>query len=111
MQLAEWSAFHQQAGSLPEELGSVFDLIFYQGLSQAEAAEVLGISVKTIKRRWQKARLRAARCPGRPFTRCLKRAKARQELRRMSPEPQADLIEDLLARWEEMRRTGPDPLG
>ena len=36
--LAEWTAFHEQAGSLPDPLSSVFDLIYYQGLSQDEAA-------------------------------------------------------------------------
>jgi RNA polymerase sigma factor (sigma-70 family) len=56
-QLAEWSAFHQQAGALPDQLRSVFDLIYYQGLSQEDAAEALGVSVRTVKRHWQKARL------------------------------------------------------
>lgn len=53
--LAEWSAFHQQAGSLPDQLRAVFDLIYYQGLSQPEVAEALGTSVSTVKRQWQKA--------------------------------------------------------
>ncbi len=38
---------------LPEEVGEVFDLIFYQGLSHAEAAALLGVSTKTVQRRWQ----------------------------------------------------------
>ncbi len=42
---------------LPDELSSVFDLIYYQGLTQAEAAEVLGVSEATIKRSWREARL------------------------------------------------------
>ena len=33
------------------------DLLYYQGLTQAEAAEVLGVSERTVKRRWQAARL------------------------------------------------------
>jgi RNA polymerase sigma factor (sigma-70 family) len=56
-QLAEWSAFHQQAETLPEPLCTVFDLIYYQGLSQEEAAEALDTSVRTIRRQWQKARI------------------------------------------------------
>ena len=48
--LADWSEFHTAAGSLPDELGAVFDLIYYQGLTQAEAAELLGVTVRTIKR-------------------------------------------------------------
>ncbi|MBL8798147.1 MAG: helix-turn-helix domain-containing protein, partial [Planctomycetia bacterium] len=34
-----------------------FDLLFYQGLSQAEAAALLNVSERTVKRRWQSARL------------------------------------------------------
>jgi DNA-directed RNA polymerase specialized sigma24 family protein len=30
-------------------------LLFYQGLSQAEAAALLGVSVRTIQRRWHEA--------------------------------------------------------
>jgi DNA-directed RNA polymerase specialized sigma24 family protein len=32
-------------------------LLWYQGLSQAEAAELLQVSERTIKRRWMSARL------------------------------------------------------
>lgn len=51
-----WVEFHRQAGALPEEERQVFDLIFYQGLSQAEVGAFLGISERTVKRRWQAAR-------------------------------------------------------
>jgi RNA polymerase sigma-70 factor (ECF subfamily) len=56
--LAVWGEFHEQIGALPDEEREVFDLLWYQGLSQAEAAELLGVSERTIKRRWQSARLR-----------------------------------------------------
>jgi RNA polymerase sigma-70 factor (ECF subfamily) len=36
---------------LPEEEREVFDLVKIQGMSQAEAAEVLGVSAKTVQRR------------------------------------------------------------
>jgi len=55
--LAAWGEFHEQIGALPEEEREVFDLLWYQGLSQAEAAELLGVSERTVKRRWQQARL------------------------------------------------------
>ena len=55
--LAAWTQFHEQAGALPDEEREVFDLLWYQGLEQAEAAELLGTSTRTIKRRWQSARL------------------------------------------------------
>jgi RNA polymerase sigma factor (sigma-70 family) len=56
--LAAWSDFHQQIEALPDEEREIFDLLWYQGLTQAEAAEVLGASQRTVKRRWQSARLR-----------------------------------------------------
>jgi RNA polymerase sigma factor (sigma-70 family) len=56
--LAAWGEFHEQIGSLPDEEREVFDLLWYQGLSQAEAAELLRVSERTIKRRWQAARLK-----------------------------------------------------
>ena len=36
---------------LPEDEREVFDLVRIQGLTQAEAAEVLGVSAKTVQRR------------------------------------------------------------
>src|SRR5262245_38458485 len=56
--LAAWGEFHEQIGALPDEEREVFDLLWYQGLSQAEAAELLGVSERTVQRRWQSARLR-----------------------------------------------------
>ena len=56
--LAAWTEFHEQIGALPDEEREVFDLLWYQGLSQAEAAELLGVSERTVKRRWQTARYR-----------------------------------------------------
>ncbi len=55
--LLEWSEFHERVERLPEEEREVFDLLVYQGLAQADAAVLLGISVRSIKRRWQRARL------------------------------------------------------
>ena len=52
----------------PKKNATVFDLLWYQELSQAEAAELLGVSERTVKRRWASARLRlhkvlGERCP------------------------------------------------
>lgn len=55
--LAEWTEFHLQVESLGDEEREVVGLLFYQGLSQAEAAAVLEVSERTVKRRWQSARL------------------------------------------------------
>ena len=66
--LVAWTEFHEHAGRLPEEVGEVFDLIFYQGLSHAEAAALLGVSTKTVQRRWQEgcARIHTALGAGLP---------------------------------------------
>ena len=56
--LAAWGEFHAQVDALPDEEREVFDLLWYQEVSQAEAASLLGVSERTIKRRWASARLR-----------------------------------------------------
>ena len=44
-------------GELPDDDREAFDLVRIQGLTQPEAAEVLGVSVKTVQRRLSHARL------------------------------------------------------
>ncbi len=56
--LAEWTEFHQQVEALPDEEREVFNLLWYGELTQAEVAEILGIAVRTVIRRWQAARVR-----------------------------------------------------
>jgi RNA polymerase sigma factor (sigma-70 family) len=56
--LSEWTAFHERAQSLLDEEREVFDLLYYEGFSQDEAATILGCSVRTIRRRWNGAKLR-----------------------------------------------------
>jgi RNA polymerase sigma-70 factor (ECF subfamily) len=56
--LEVWSHFHEQVAGLPDDERTVVDLLWYQGLSQAEAAQVLGVNERTIKRRWQSARIK-----------------------------------------------------
>ncbi len=53
--LAEWAEFHQQIENLPEELREVFDLVWYQGLSQVDVASLLAVHERTIRRRWREA--------------------------------------------------------
>lgn len=55
--LAEWTEWHDAVGKLPEEEREVFDLMWYHGLTQPEVAGVLDISLRTVKRRWQRTRL------------------------------------------------------
>lgn len=54
--LTEWTELHENVQELPKEQLEVFDLLYYHGLTQAETADVLGHSVRTIKRRWREAR-------------------------------------------------------
>jgi RNA polymerase sigma-70 factor (ECF subfamily) len=56
--LAVWSEFHRQVEALPEEEREVFDLVWYQGLQHTEAATVLNVSARTVKRRWHSACLK-----------------------------------------------------
>ena len=55
--LEEWAAFHEAVDRLPEEEREVMDLLWYRGLTHAQAAEALGVATKTVQRRWASARL------------------------------------------------------
>jgi RNA polymerase sigma factor (sigma-70 family) len=55
--LEEWTAFHEAVGSLPEDERQIMDLLWYRGLTHAQAAESLGVATKTVQRRWASARL------------------------------------------------------
>jgi RNA polymerase sigma-70 factor (ECF subfamily) len=50
--LAVWSEFHRQVEMLPEAEREVFELIWYQDLGHTEAARVLGVHPRTVKRHW-----------------------------------------------------------
>ena len=54
--LDRWTAFHNAIASLPESEREVFHLIWYLGVDQQQASDLLGCSTRTIKRRWQSAR-------------------------------------------------------
>jgi RNA polymerase sigma factor (sigma-70 family) len=56
--LAAWTEFHEQVNRLPPEEREVVDLLFYQEMKQAEAAELLNVTVRTVQRRWQAALLK-----------------------------------------------------
>ena len=64
MKLRRWTEFHEAAARLPDNLRAVFDLLWYQQMTQVEAAEVLGIAVPTVKLRWMKARLQVQQTLG-----------------------------------------------
>jgi RNA polymerase sigma-70 factor (ECF subfamily) len=56
--LEDWAAFHEAVDGLPDEEREVVNLLWYDHLSHAQAAEALGVATKTIQRRWASARLR-----------------------------------------------------
>jgi len=55
--LARWSDFHAAVEKLPDEQRQAFDLLWYHEISQAEAAEVMGVSERQVRRYWQSARI------------------------------------------------------
>lgn len=70
VKLSVWSEFHRHVELLDDEDREIFDLLWYQDLTQSEAAVLLGVSERTVKRRWQRARLAVhARLNGRPLDR------------------------------------------
>lgn len=56
--LAAWGEFHILVDGLPEKEKEIVDLLWYQGLKQQDAADLLGVDVKTIKRRWRDVKIR-----------------------------------------------------
>jgi RNA polymerase sigma-70 factor (ECF subfamily) len=51
------SALYEQIEQLPEEEREVVDLLYFHGLTQAEAATCLDVSERTIRRRWTVAKV------------------------------------------------------
>jgi RNA polymerase sigma factor (sigma-70 family) len=55
--LEGWASFHEAVDRLPEEERQVVELLWYRGLTHAQAAEALNLATKTVQRRWASARL------------------------------------------------------
>lgn len=53
-----WDHFHELVEALPEDERAVVDCLFVNELTQEETAQVLAVSLRTVKRRWQSARIR-----------------------------------------------------
>jgi len=53
-----WDRFHDLVEELPEDERAIVDCLFINELTQEETAQVLGVSLRTVKRRWQSARIR-----------------------------------------------------
>lgn len=59
--LDRWEAFHAAVENLPDEHREVFKLVWYLGADREAAAKTLGMSLRTVGRRWQEARELVAR--------------------------------------------------
>jgi RNA polymerase sigma-70 factor (ECF subfamily) len=59
--LALWTEFHRAVEALPAAEREVVDLHWYQGLTQAEIARLLGVPPKQVSLRWISARLKLCR--------------------------------------------------
>jgi RNA polymerase sigma factor (sigma-70 family) len=53
--LERWTRFHEEVEKLPVEEREVVGLIFYHHWGQAEVAELFGVTVRTVQRRWGSA--------------------------------------------------------
>jgi DNA-directed RNA polymerase specialized sigma24 family protein len=62
--MQRWTEFHEAVARLPDDLRAVFNPLWYQDMSQAEAAALLGIAVPTVKLRWMKGRLQVQQALG-----------------------------------------------
>ena len=59
--VAELIEFHEQIDSLPQEERDVVDQLHYLGFTREEVADNLGLSIRTVYRLWQSARLKLHR--------------------------------------------------
>jgi RNA polymerase sigma-70 factor (ECF subfamily) len=63
-ELERWEALHEAAGTLPVDEREIFGLVFYQGWTQPQIAEMLQVNERTIRRRWQAVCLKMSRLLG-----------------------------------------------
>jgi RNA polymerase sigma factor (sigma-70 family) len=63
-ELERWGAFHEAVEKLPAEEREVVGLIFYHGWTQAEVAELLGVSDRMVRKHWAKACVHLKRALG-----------------------------------------------
>jgi len=62
--MARWEQFHSAVEQLPEEHREVFKLAWYLGLDQNATAKALGLSRRTVQRKWQEAQDMIAKLMG-----------------------------------------------
>jgi len=55
--VAQWGEFHATIEALPDDQKEIVELLWYHGLSQTAAAEVMGLTIKQVRGLWRSARL------------------------------------------------------
>lgn len=55
--LRNWTELHEYIDNLPLDEQTMFDLLWYQGLTLSDAAEASGTPERTLRRRWRSARI------------------------------------------------------
>jgi DNA-directed RNA polymerase specialized sigma24 family protein len=55
---ATLAALYRQIDDLPEMERAVVDLLYFHGLSQPEAALILGVAERTVRRHWTVAKVK-----------------------------------------------------
>ena len=59
--LATWREVHDRIAQFPERERQLFDLLYYHGMSQVDAAKYLDWPLRTLTRHWLEARLKFMR--------------------------------------------------
>jgi RNA polymerase sigma factor (sigma-70 family) len=54
--LHSWESFHAAVDGLPADQREAVHFLWYLGLEQEDAAKLLGITARTLRRRWQDAK-------------------------------------------------------
>jgi RNA polymerase sigma-70 factor (ECF subfamily) len=65
--LDRWAAFHEAVEKLPAAEREVVGLVFYQGWTQAQVAELFGVTERTVRRGWHAACVRLKESLGTAF--------------------------------------------
>lgn len=55
--LAQWLEVHEAIEALPDSHRQMFDMLWYNELTHEEAATLLGVSVRHVRRLWRDAKL------------------------------------------------------
>jgi RNA polymerase sigma factor (sigma-70 family) len=59
--LGSWTEFHEYVNCLPDDERSLFDLLWYQGLTLDISSKILDLPERTLRRRWKNARIQVYR--------------------------------------------------